>query len=239
MRPYKVVIGKLGGKRIKVTYQSAIPPRDWKFWTMTAVTAVWFGLLGFILLKSASTPTVSQWWKDQSLLEQKGGKNVLPVIESESALKVRFPKDGDYYQLNFDVLSDFQADAPDMVKPKGEILVKGKKKDSTVPEPIKALNGKKISVSGFMVPMIMDRDKVSSFILAQSRMACCYGVVPKLNQWIYVKMDAGKTAESMMDIPITVFGTFSVGREFDSGNNGWCLYRMTSDKIEAPRKTWF
>jgi hypothetical protein len=126
-----------------------------------------------------------------------------------------------------------------MVNPRVDPRLKGKKPDSTVPGSIKALNGQKISVSGFMIPMLMDRDKVLSFILAQSRMTCCYGVVPKLNQWIYVKLDNGKTTESTMDIPITVFGTFNVGSEFDEQNKGWCLYRMNSDKVEVPRRSWF
>ncbi len=234
-----MVIGKLSGKKIKVTYQSVIPPRDWKFWTMTVITFAWFFLLAFILMKSTYMPTISQWWKDQSALEQFGKINDARVAESKSAPKVEFPKDGSYYQLNFDVLSGFPAEAPDLVNPRVDPRLKRKKPDSTVPESIKALSGQKISVSGFMIPMLMDRDKVSSFILAQSRMTCCYGVIPKLNQWIYVRMDNGKTTESTMDIPVTVFGTFSVGSEFDEQNKGWCLYRMTFDKIEVPRKSWF
>jgi hypothetical protein len=93
MKTYKVVIGKLFGKKIKATYQSSIPPRDWKFWTMTALSAAWFTLLAFILLKSTYTPTVSQWWKDQSVLEQMGKKNDVPVMESKAVLNVPFPKD--------------------------------------------------------------------------------------------------------------------------------------------------
>jgi hypothetical protein len=240
MKVYRTIPGAWPGvKKIKIPYVSAIPPLDWKFWAMTGITFAWLCLLTFVLFRSANKPAVNQWWKNQSLLEQKGVKNNAPAKEPKTDPQVQFPKDGNYYKLNFDVLSSFPAEVPDMVNPRVDPRLKGKKPDSTVPGSITALNGQKISVSGFMIPMLMYGDKVSSFILAQSRMTCCYGVVPKLNQWIYVKMDNGKTTESTIDIPVTVFGTFSVGGEFDQQNKGWCLYRMTSDKIEIPRKSWF
>jgi hypothetical protein len=230
----------------KPTASTAIPPRDWKFWLMIVLSVVWFALMAYLMVKSANAPTIGQWWKTQSALEQSMGQKAAlspaPRVSPPAQLsgsKIPYDKVGDYYQLSFDALSGFPSEAPNLSSARMNPNPGDKKPRSKVPESILALNGQKISVAGFMIPLMVEKNDVFSFILAQSRMTCCYGVVPKLNQWIYVKMDRGKKTEWMMDIPITVQGTLDVGAQFDEENKGWCLYRMTSDNVVLPKKSWF
>ena len=155
-------------------------------------------------------------------------------------MDIPFHKSGDYYDLNFEILAGFPAEPPDISIPKRyDPAVHPPRPALDVPTSILSLDGQKISVVGFMIPMVTEDSKVLSFVLAQSRMTCCYGVVPKLNQWIYVRMAEGRPTESMMDVPVTVFGTMTVGTKFDEQNMGWCLYRMVSDRVDLPKKSWF
>lgn len=102
----------------------------------------------------------------------------------------------------------------------------------TVPKPVKNLNGKKIELAGYMLPVDFDEGKVNSFLLMNSRMACCFGVMPRINEFVFVKMPDGKTAEFMTDIPINVSGRFEIGSENLVGS----LYTMYADKIEVVKK---
>ncbi|HUO58806.1 MAG TPA: DUF3299 domain-containing protein [bacterium] len=113
------------------------------------------------------------------------------------------------------------------------------KKKNEIPAFIQALDGQKVEMVGFMIPLLTEKDKVLTFILAQSQMTCCYGIAPQLNQWIYVEMEKGKNTKWAMDVPITVSGILSVGKKYDKVNLGWSLYRMVSDNVELPKKGWF
>jgi len=46
-----------------------------------------------------------------------------------------------------------------------------------------------------------------------SRMACCFGVMPRENEFIYVEMPEGVTAKFMTDMPINVSGRLEIGEE--------------------------
>ncbi len=61
---------------------------------------------------------------------------------------------------------------------------------------------------------------------------CCYGVPPKVNEWITVELN-GKGVKPVMDQPITVAGVLHVGPIEENG----CLagiYRMDGEKVIAP-----
>src|SRR5258708_38275805 len=98
--------------------------------------------------------------------------------------------------VDFGFLSSFSDETPDAfedINPRRDDMNSdpyehGKatvKKKGAIPAYIQALDGQKATVEGFMIPMLMERDRVLSFILAQSQMTCCFGIAPKLNQWIF------------------------------------------------------
>ena len=49
-------------------------------------------------------------------------------------------------------------------------------------------------------------EDVVEFVLVRNQGACCFGVVPRMNEWIHVTMAPETTAPYAVDIPITVFG---------------------------------
>jgi len=64
--------------------------------------------------------------------------------------------------------------------------------------------------------------------LMNSRMACCFGVMPRENEFIYVEMPEGVTTKFMTDMPINVSGRLEIGEENLVGS----LYTMDALSIK-------
>lgn len=155
-------------------------------------------------------------------------------INLKSAPVTVYPLVDGHSLVTWDTLAHFPYDAPDIdeeIDPKLRL----KKKKHPIPGFIKKLAGEKIAVVGFMIPLETDdkEERATSFILNRSQASCCYGIIPKMNEWMFVQMEKGKTAEAIMDVPVTVFGTLDVGEKKEV-DQGWSLYRMVSDKVNVP-----
>ena len=61
---------------------------------------------------------------------------------------------------------------------------------------------------------------------------CCYGMMPKVNEWIHVRM-GGKGARCIMDTPVTIFGKLHV-EEYRENRTMLGIYRLDGEKLEAP-----
>ncbi len=120
---------------------------------------------------------------------------------------------GDYEKVGFDKLAAFNFNAPQEAAADPAVVAKG---NEQIPENIRAFDTKKVAVTGFMLPVKMEEGLVKEFLLVKDPMMCCYGVMPKINEWIVVKM-TGKGVQPLMDIPITFYGKLRVGQMFESG----------------------
>ena len=98
-----------------------------------------------------------------------------------------------------------------------------------IPDRIKALDQQKVAVTGFMLPVKMDEGLVKEFLLVKDPMMCCYGVMPKLNEWVVVKM-VGKGVKALMDVPITFEGKLHVGEMYENGYLTG-VYLLDGDKM--------
>jgi hypothetical protein len=107
----------------------------------------------------------------------------------------------------------------------------GSKKFS-IPAWVKKLEGAKIAVPGFMMPFDVDDDGVANFTLVKSIMNCCYGVAPKLNEFINCTMLAGKKAAFLINVPILVSGTLHLDEVKADDGELLSLYDMDVDKVE-------
>jgi hypothetical protein len=89
--------------------------------------------------------------------------------------------------------------------------------DAQIPSAIKKLNGQKVIVTGFMLPVKMgNNDELTTeFLLLKSQLLCCYGIAPQANEWVLVEMPRG--TKPLMDVPISFRGTLHVGAMFENG----------------------
>jgi hypothetical protein len=60
-------------------------------------------------------------------------------------------------------------------------------------------------------------------------MMCCYGVMPRINEWVVVKMN-GRGVPPLMDVPITFEGTLKVGAMYENGYLTG-IYLLAGDKM--------
>jgi hypothetical protein len=125
---------------------------------------------------------------------------------------------GGYYVVGFDQLASFEFVPPTETPAadKQTPVPAAKQEKSQIPERIQVLHGQKVAVTGFMLPVKMDKGLVTEFLLVKDAMMCCYGVMPKLNEWIVVKM-VGAGVPPLMDVPIVFEGKLKVGEMYDNG----------------------
>ena len=101
-----------------------------------------------------------------------------------------------------------------------------------MPKPVKDLHGKKVLMTGFMLP-IDDVQNIKEFLLIQSLWACCYGTPPDINGLVRVVMPKGKTTDYFFD-PLKLTGTFKVEATV---LDGYCvdIYQLHVDTVEVIR----
>ena len=99
-----------------------------------------------------------------------------------------------------------------------------------IPADIKTLDGKKTVISGFMLPVKVNKGVVTELLLMKDQMSCCYGATPNLNDFVIVRMPEGK-GKLMVDTPIFIYGTLKVGAVLENGFLAG-VYQLDGDKME-------
>jgi hypothetical protein len=107
--------------------------------------------------------------------------------------------------------------------------------EGQIPAAIKQLNGRKVIVTGFMLPIKMDgNEQTTEFLLMKSQLLCCYGIAPQVNEWILVDMVKGGTLP-IMDVPISFCGTLHVRAMYENGYLT-CIYSLDGEKMTGLSK---
>lgn len=101
--------------------------------------------------------------------------------------------------------------------------------EEQIPAKVKSWNGKKAVITGYMVPVKMDKGLVTEFLLMRNTMACCFGGVPNMTEWVVVKMKKG--VPPLMDVPVAFFGELKVGAMFENGYMTG-LYELAGERME-------
>ncbi len=149
-------------------------------------------------------------------------------VASEKSAK----RAGTYQSLTFETLSSFDIKEPDWNKLEDPAYIATLNLDEDIPTQIKALSGEKIEIEGFMLPLEGEDDNLQSFVLLENQLACCFGVIPLLNEWVYVTVPEKKKIRSHQDELVTLYGTLRVGAEFEDGMlNG--VYHLELDRLDA------
>jgi hypothetical protein len=137
--------------------------------------------------------------------------------------------EGDFAVVGFDKLSTFKYEVPDDVATNAPA---GKNPDEQIPTTVKAFNGKRVSLKGFMLPLKVEGGLVTELLIMRDQSMCCYGGVPKINEWVSVKM-TGKGVKPIMDQAVTMYGTLKVGAIRE---NGYLvgIYQLDGEKLQNP-----
>ena len=111
--------------------------------------------------------------------------------------------------------------------PEGKPLPMG---DEQLPPEVNALDGKKVTLRGHMIPIDFHKFSTNEFILVQAVPDCYFCSQPMPNEWIEVKTPDGSRVEYAGDEPVTVAGTLKVGAIY-KGRYMESLYRLELDQL--------
>ncbi|WP_221030914.1 DUF3299 domain-containing protein [Actomonas aquatica] len=144
------------------------------------------------------------------------------TLSAEEKINLR-----DYAALSFDTLAKFTIDLNNL-EDIGD-MTEVEYAASKIPPEIMALDGKKVCIPAYMLPLRFDDDGVVEFLGMADTNSCCYGGEPKLTEIILVTMKNGAT-KSLMDSPLFLFGTLRVGPVDDDGFVT-AVYTMECDRV--------
>ncbi len=85
-----------------------------------------------------------------------------------------------------------------------------------MPASLKALDGRKVTMAGFLLPLY-EFDDIREFNLVASHWSCCFGVPPGLSGWVHVKLARGHKGLRNSTEPLRVTGTLRVKEHMEAG----------------------
>ncbi|MBF0570284.1 MAG: hypothetical protein HQL12_00285 [Candidatus Omnitrophica bacterium] len=146
-----------------------------------------------------------------------------------------------YQVVSFDDLYFNYRPPVDVEHPDGNIT-KGTKKPIPVPKQIEVLNGKKVAIKGFVIPLANSSGKTTKeFLFADQLVTCLFCAMLGYDQWMLGNAAAPEgfdIKDDQFDEPITIYGTFDVGPKFE-GSDFIGLYRIKADGFEVEKKKIF
>ena len=164
---------------------------------------------------------------------------VLEGAESVGAAKpakfqTEFPepgKIGEYTVIGFDRLASFAYEVPDdpITEPKAKAIID----KNEIPKRETRFNQQKVAIKGYMLPLRVQDGKITELLILRDQSMCCYGAVPRINEWVSIRMPEGKGVKPVLDVPITFFGTLKVGEVLE---NGYLvgIYEMDGERLGGP-----
>lgn len=160
------------------------------------------------------------------------GTTLVATAASNPKPETRNPEP-DFPLAGFDILSGYPIEISDeLLGPvTNNVAEVSAKTDALIPAKVKAFDKKKVALKGFMLPLKVEGGLVTEMLIMKDQSMCCYGTVPKIHEWVSVKM-TDKGVKPLMDQPVTLMGKLYVG---EMRENGYLtgIYRMDGEKMAA------
>ncbi len=192
--------------------------------------AIAFGVA--ILLAVAIIPTPSIRNFGSMVLRHPAISAKAPAVYEQLAWEELIPKGWDpmakFKERNLGTLLDSSAQALDMLKELREVL-------DNAPT-IEALNGRKVRLPGYVVPLEVTAAGMREFLLVPYFGACIHTPPPPANQIIHVKSDKPVKGIASMEA-VWVEGTLSTGQsKTDMGASGYALSLASVEAYVPPAR---
>jgi hypothetical protein len=158
---------------------------------------------------------------------------VMAEVETPDTPETIRSGDRDYLSVGFDRLASYEFEVTDdLLEAKGDLKTLAEKSNNMIPETVRKLNESSVALKGYMLPLKVEQGQVTEFLLMRDQSMCCFGTVPKINEWVSVKT-IGAGVKPIMDQPVTIFGTLHVG---EIRENGYLvgIYRMDGETLAGP-----
>ena len=140
--------------------------------------------------------------------------NVLSAAEMAKLLARADVVENGFVRPGFDKLSAFKYELYEVYSETnaGRAMLHS---NDTIPPEIKAYDGKRVVVTGYVLPMRTRRGVVTEFLLLRDQGTCCFGAQAQINHFIRVNYPPGiKPGDP---VPWKVSGTIRVGEMYVQG----------------------
>jgi hypothetical protein len=119
------------------------------------------------------------------------------------------------YTLGFHLLSAFPYVVTDIGTGASAAEVAAARARDQVPDWIRVYDGKRVLLTGFMMPLQFENGVCRKFVMMRDTNTCCYGATPNMNDYVVVEM-RGKGIAPVQDVPVELIGTFRIEEKFES-----------------------
>lgn len=99
-----------------------------------------------------------------------------------------------------------------------------------IPVQVRRLNGKRVELRGYMMPVTMYEDGTPMFLLLRDALACCFGMAHGMNAWVRVEMKNDERVGYVSGTPIVVRGTLEVGEQIED-DLVMSIYRLRGERV--------
>lgn len=191
----------------------------------------------FLLMTLSHTRLVHGQVRGDSIFDgANGGTNGKPHVSSDAAKTNSTPNShpnnvAEGALIGFDRLSGFPFPLTEELVSNTNAAKANGQVNAMIPEDIRALDHRIVSVEGFMVPIDFEKDKVVEFILVKAPFGCCYGTPPQIHELIRGRVKSPGVSP-ILDGPARARGTLHVGAEREDGFLS-SIYRMDAETVTA------
>ena len=95
------------------------------------------------------------------------------------------------------------------------------------------LDGRRVTLAGFMLVANFEEKRVTSFMFGRFPPGCCFGAIPRYDEWMIVAADELETDDFSPYEMITVTGRLEVGEALDEEGFVQSLYRLQGEAVES------
>jgi hypothetical protein len=157
--------------------------------------------------------------------------SVAPVARDPVQAKI---EGENLYVLGFDKLSAFPYTIVDAGTGATPAEIEEARKKDKVPDWIRVYDGKRVALTGYMMPLQIENGRSKKFVMMKDVTTCCYGAVPNMNDYVVVAMK-GDGVVNVPDVPVVLVGTFRVEEKYEAGYVT-ALFSMDGEKFLGAKK---
>ncbi len=108
-------------------------------------------------------------------------------------------------------------------------------REDIFPEEILALDGQRVAIDGFMMPIdwVPGSREVAAFILSPYPPGCHFGNVPRMDEYIEATVEGEAGVPWLAYRAIRVIGTLEVGEEIDDYGYVMSIYRLNVESVDT------
>jgi hypothetical protein len=118
--------------------------------------------------------------------------------------------------LGFNFLAGYKYEIVDVGTGASAAEIEAAMKRDQVPPEVRAYDGRKVLLTGYLLPLQIEKGLSRKFILMKDVNTCCYGATPSMNDYVIVTMK-GAGVKIVQDEPTQLTGTLRIEQKYENG----------------------